>query len=251
MLGKPKWQPIHNKAMNIYYWITEKESETAQKEGRNFDKEKAIRELAFELCKWEGSLDYQSMMEELTEKRGRFLAELFKTYSDELSREHSEEEINNFLESINPNAFGPQLVVCYVIDKTYGRDEACSYALEILTGKALPAQEVLDSAASILIKMVKHDEKPFKVPLSFGVYVDTEDRKLYHRQLIISYLEEKKNNPAEAIAFEEIKKPLGHTIDKLQSKFQIDEDVADAYFYKYIIFAMNAARKIKKDMFFK
>jgi hypothetical protein len=136
---KPLWQPIHKKAMLVYFRIAGFEQGRAQLENREFDHTAACRELALQMCGRDKFANVEALIFKLQAERGGYIAELLREFGLQLLDGASPEEIEKLAEHVSRKGrkeLLPQLVICNVIENTYGRLEAARYAVALVQGKA-------------------------------------------------------------------------------------------------------------------
>lgn len=133
---KPLWQPVHKKAMMAYAAIAGREQGRAQVEGRAFDHVAACRELALLMCGQDKAENVHAMICTLVAERGGYLATLLREHAQALHPGWTPGLLDRICAKISEKGFGPQLVICNVIENTYGRLEAARYAIALVQGKA-------------------------------------------------------------------------------------------------------------------
>jgi len=133
---KPLWQPIHKKAMLAYAAVAGRQQAHAQIEGRPFDHVAACYELALLMCGQDKSENVRAMIAALVAERGAYLAILLREYAPQLLPEWTPGLLDKVCAQVSEKGVGPQLVVCNVIENTYGRLEAARYAIALIQGKA-------------------------------------------------------------------------------------------------------------------
>ena len=130
------WPSLHWRAMLLYSTLAGLEMAKAKAEGRDFDRVAACRELGLRMCGSGKELNVEAMLDALLEEEGSYLASLLSDYRSELLPDGSEEDIESMLDATRRIVFGPTLVICNVVENTYGRAEAAHYAYALVRGRA-------------------------------------------------------------------------------------------------------------------
>lgn len=133
---KHLWQPIHKKAMLVYAAIAGGEQGLAEQQGREFDHTAACRELGLQMCGRDRFVNVCAMVDELKAEGGGYLAELLREFGSQLIDGARPEEIGRLAEHVSRIGLVPQLVICNVIENTYGRLEAARYVVALVQGQA-------------------------------------------------------------------------------------------------------------------
>jgi len=125
------WPSVHWRSMLLYSSLAGLETAKAKAEGREFDRVTACRELALKMCGLGKEINVNIMIDALTQEKGSYLASLLIDHRSELLADASDETVNNVIEAVQSLDFGPQLVICNVVENTFGRAEAARYALAL------------------------------------------------------------------------------------------------------------------------
>lgn len=130
------WPVVHYRAMLLYAHLAGLEAAKAEREGRPFDKFSACRELALRICGPGKESGVAIMMGSLREKKGVYLASLIRTHWRDLLPSSSEMAIDTLATELSRSEIGPQLVICHVVESTFGSLEAARYTVALVEGRA-------------------------------------------------------------------------------------------------------------------
>lgn len=130
------WRQVHFRAMLAYSGIAGREHATAHQAGEAFDIRRACSRLGLLLCGEEKTLVVDAMLSELASVQGGFLAGLVERHAEEVLPGAPLELRTEIVAQLRALRFGPQLVIGWVIENTYGGIEAARYAVALVTGDA-------------------------------------------------------------------------------------------------------------------
>jgi len=131
------WPSLHWRGMLLYSSLAGLESGRAEAERRDFDREAACRELALKMCGPGKEANVDGMIASLCVERGSYLVSLLQESRRQLALSPAQDaELERRLDGLSETELGPQLVICNVIENTYGRPEAARYALALVEGRA-------------------------------------------------------------------------------------------------------------------
>jgi hypothetical protein len=132
----PGWPAVHFRAMLAYANVAGAESGRAQAEGRPTDRVAACRGLALLMCGADKAANVEAMIETLQAERGRYLVSLLRRHASDLLPSADATKFEQVLSDIGRAEFGPQLVICNIVENSYGELEAARYALALIRGDA-------------------------------------------------------------------------------------------------------------------
>jgi hypothetical protein len=70
------------------------------------------------------------------EEKGSYLAALIKAHRKDILPSSSEMAVDQLAAELSKAEIGPQLVICNVIENTFGSPEAARYIIALVEGKA-------------------------------------------------------------------------------------------------------------------
>lgn len=131
------WPSLHWRGMLLYSSLAGFESGRAGAENRNFDLQAVCKQLALKMCGPGKETNVDAMIARLREERGSYLVSLLRENRRQLALSPARNaELERRLDSLAGTELGPQLVICNIIENTYGRSEAARYALALVEGRA-------------------------------------------------------------------------------------------------------------------
>lgn len=124
------WRKIHFRGMLLFSQLAEMEMATAKDERRDYDLKEVCRQLGIGICGKDKEINVNAMIEELYEENGGYCVRLIETFCpDHLI-------LSDTLKLASKIDFSPQLVMCNIIENTYGEEEAIKYIEALICGKA-------------------------------------------------------------------------------------------------------------------
>lgn len=133
---QPLWQPVHKKAMRAFAAAAAKEHAQAQMEHREYDISNACRDLGLMMCGEDRAANVHAMISQLKEEGGLYLAGLIQEHGKDVLPGAGQDLIDRYTDHLKNSGMAPQLVICNVIENTYGREEATRYAMAVVLGDA-------------------------------------------------------------------------------------------------------------------
>lgn len=134
--NKPGWHSVHFRAMLAYANAAGAELARSRAAGSAFDRPAACRTLALMICGAGKAPNVDAMIAALQIEQGNYLASLLRRHASELFPSAEDDRIQRFLGAMAQVEFGPQLVICSVVENSFGRLEAARYALALVTKEA-------------------------------------------------------------------------------------------------------------------
>lgn len=130
------WRQVHFRGMLLYSQIAGRHAGLAQQEDRSFDKVAACRELALAMTGPGREANVEAMIDTLVREEGTYFARLLRPRVDVLLESIEPSKREEFLEKVKQLKFGPDLVMCNIVENSYGEEEAARYAYAICSGRA-------------------------------------------------------------------------------------------------------------------
>ena len=130
------WTSVHYRAMLVWAQVAGWESGAAEREGREFDRLAACRQLAIRMSGPGKELNVEAMLTALQEEQGIYLASLVERHREDLLPGAEDERLQRVLAELRKALLGPELVICNVIENTHGSLEAARYVLALADGTA-------------------------------------------------------------------------------------------------------------------
>jgi hypothetical protein len=130
------WRRVHHRAMLAYEGIAGSERAAARHAGRQFDLGLVCTELGLLLCGEDNRAVVDAMVSDLAVKQGTFLSGLVERHLTEVLPGAPFELRRDLTASLRALPFGPQLLIAFVIENTYGGAEAARYAVALVSGDA-------------------------------------------------------------------------------------------------------------------
>jgi hypothetical protein len=124
------WRQVHLRAMLLYASIAGAESGKAEREGREFNRVTACRELARVLSAGHPLATNQIVLR--VDAPGKHFAELFEEHAREILRDIDDARLSKLSEYLRDLQLGPQLIVANIVEDRFGELEAARYGLAIL-----------------------------------------------------------------------------------------------------------------------
>lgn len=130
------WRQVHFRGMMLYSGIAGRHAERASAGDRPYDQLAACRELALTVVGPGKEANVDAMIEVLAQEQGRYLASLLRPRTGVLFKDLDPLRRDKILAEVEQLEFGPQLVLCNIIENTYGVEQAAHYAFAICSGDA-------------------------------------------------------------------------------------------------------------------
>jgi hypothetical protein len=132
----PAWARVHRRAMLIYAELARHEVLCAEQEDRMFDRFAVWRELAVAISHGQARKEaVEAMIHALKTEDGAYFGSLFDNFGAKaLPKIGARVQLADRVRGL---MFGPQLVVCQIVENTFGPEEAVRYILAILKSGAL------------------------------------------------------------------------------------------------------------------
>ena len=132
------WRQVHFRAMLAYTGIAGREAAAARQAGRSFDPRRACTELGLLLCGDDKRETVETMLRELVQYEGVFLAGLVELHVAEALPGFPFETRRDAIATLRSRRLGPELVIASVIENIYGGPEAARYAIALAAGETNP-----------------------------------------------------------------------------------------------------------------
>jgi hypothetical protein len=130
------WRRVHYRAMLAYEGIAERERAAARQAGRQFELGVVCTELGLLLCGEGNRAVVDAILSDLAARQGTFLAGLVERHMTDVLPRAPFELRRDLTASLRALPFGPQLLIAFVIENTYGGAEAARYAVALVSGDA-------------------------------------------------------------------------------------------------------------------
>lgn len=130
------WRKVHSRAMLAYASIAAHERSAAREAGKDFDLYYACSQLGLLLVGEENRPAVERMQADLTRLQGAFLAGLVERHSQAILPGAPLDLRRDIVARLRHMPMGPQLVIAWVIEHTYGGREAAAYAVALAAGDA-------------------------------------------------------------------------------------------------------------------
>lgn len=130
------WSMIHWRAMLAYATIAGMEAARAKEEFREFDIVSACRDLGLLICGTEKKDNIEIMISELAAEEGSYFSNILEETRGEILPGLDKDDFETFTEWLSRQKFGPTMVICNVVENTFGKIEAARYVLALASGKA-------------------------------------------------------------------------------------------------------------------
>ena len=130
------WRKVHYRAMLAYAGIAARERSAAGQAGKEFDVRYACSELGLLLCGEENRPTVETMLADLSRLEGVFLAGLVERHGAAVLPGAPPDLRHDIIARLRRARMGPQLVIAWVIENTYGGREAARYAVALAAGEA-------------------------------------------------------------------------------------------------------------------
>jgi len=130
------WHSVHFRAMLAYANAAGAELARSRADGNAFDRAVACRKLALMMCDADKTPNVDAMISALQIEQGNYLASLLRRHANDLLPSADDDQIQRFLATVAQVEFGPQLVICNVVENSFGSLEAARYALALVTKEA-------------------------------------------------------------------------------------------------------------------
>lgn len=130
------WRKVHYRAMLAYAGIAARERSAAGQAGKEFDVRYACSQLGLLLCGEENRPAVDTMLADLNRLQGAFLAGLVERHGGAVLAGAPPDLRHDIIARLRRVRMGPQLVIAWVIENTYGGREAARYAVAVAAGDA-------------------------------------------------------------------------------------------------------------------
>ena len=130
------WPKVHYRAMLLFASLAGSESQCAEAGGRPFDQRAACRELGLKMCGPDREANVDAMIDELQREKGFYFASLIEKHETDLFPKANDEAMRTVLSEVRKVEFGPSLVICNIVENSFGSLEAAKYVLALLQGHA-------------------------------------------------------------------------------------------------------------------
>ena len=128
------WRKVHFRGMLLYAGIAGREVATAKVEQRDSIIKESCRSLGIAMCGAGSDIFVNAMVDELSNEEGEYCARLLKEHHNKVLP--NVQQISEILRIAKQIRFGPQLVICNIIENTYGGEEAAKYILALISREA-------------------------------------------------------------------------------------------------------------------
>lgn len=128
------WRKVHYRAMLAYSTIAAQEQTAARETGKDFDLYYACAQLGLLLVGEENRPAVDGMLADLGRLQGAFLAGLVERHAQAVLPGAPRELRDEIIARLRRVRMGPELVIAWVIEGTYGGSEAARYAVAVATG---------------------------------------------------------------------------------------------------------------------
>lgn len=128
------WRKLHFRGMLLFSGVAGREVAAAKAEGRDYSIKESCRQLGIVMCGEGSDIFVNAMVDELFNEEGKYCVRLLKEHHKKVLLHP--EQISEIFEVAKQIAFGPHLVICNVIEITYGGEEATKYVLALIYGEA-------------------------------------------------------------------------------------------------------------------
>ena len=130
------WRRLHFRGMLLYSRIVGRHSARGQGQQRDFDIVAACRELALAMTGPGKEVNVDAMIQALMQEKGRYLSQLLRPRAPEFFGGAEVSKVESLLKRVEELEFGPDIVMCNIVENTYGEEEAARYAFAICSGDA-------------------------------------------------------------------------------------------------------------------
>ncbi|MCH7708335.1 MAG: hypothetical protein IH884_07580 [Myxococcales bacterium] len=130
------WPKIHYRAMLLFASLAGTESRRAEAGGRPFDQRAPCRELGLKICGAGREANVDAMIDELQREKGAYFVSLLEKHESDLFPKANTESMRAVLSGVGKVEFGPSLVICNIVENSFGSLEAAKYVLALLQGHA-------------------------------------------------------------------------------------------------------------------